>query len=135
MLGVGCEATEDALKGIIPLGFLVLLVIAKVTATAITLESGFGGGVFSPSLYIGAMTGGAFGFVAAAAFPELASSSGLYAIVGMEAVAAPVLGAPISTVLMMFELIGDLLVTVAAMIAIAVASILIHRVLGRSFFA
>ena len=134
VLGVGYEATDDALKGLIPLGFLILLVIAKVTATAITLGSGFGGGVFSPSLYIGAMTGGAFGFVAATAFPDLASSPGLYAIVGMGAVAAPVLGAPISTVLMMFELIGDLSVTVAAMIAIAVASIVTHQVLRRSFF-
>ena len=135
VLGVGYEATGDALKGIIPLSFLIFLVIAKVTATAITLGSGFGGGVFSPSLYVGAMTGGAFGFVAAAAFPDLASSPGLYAVVGMGAVAAPVLGAPISTVLMMFELIGDLSVTVAAMIAIAMASILTHQVLGRSFFA
>ncbi|MBH63776.1 MAG: chloride channel protein [Alphaproteobacteria bacterium] len=135
VLGVGYEATDDALKGLIPFGFLILLVIAKVTATAITLGSGFGGGVFSPSLYIGAMTGGAFGYVAASAFPELASSPGLYAIVGMGAVAAPVLGAPISTVLMMFELIGDFSVTVAAMIAIAVASIVTHQILGQSFFA
>ncbi len=134
VLGVGYEATDDALKGLISLGFLILLVIAKVTATALTLGSGFGGGVFSPSLYVGAMTGGAFGFVAATAFPDLASSPGLYAIVGMGAVAAPVLGAPISTVLMMFELIGDLSVTVAAMSAIAVASVVTHRVLGRSFF-
>lgn len=135
VLGVGYEATDDALKGLIPFGFLILLLIAKVIATAITLGSGFGGGVFSPSLYVGAMTGGAFGFVAAAAFPDLASSPGLYAMVGMGAVAAPVLGAPISTVLMMFELIGDFSITVAAMIAIAVASIATHQFFGRSFFA
>ena len=135
VLGVGYEATDDALKGLIPFGFLILLVFAKVTATAITLGSGFGGGVFSPSLYVGAMTGGAFGFVAAAAFPDLASSPGLYAIIGMGAVAAPILGAPISTVLMMFELIGDFSVTVAAMTAIAVSSIVTHQFLGRSFFA
>ena len=135
VLGVGYEATDDALKGLIPFGFLILLLIAKVIATAITLGSGFGGGVFSPSLYVGAMTGGAFGFVAAAAFPDLASSPGLYAMVGMGAVAAPVLGAPISTVLMMFELIGDFSITVAAMIAIAVASIVTHQFFGRSFFA
>jgi CIC family chloride channel protein len=135
VLGVGYEATDDALKGLIPFGFLVLLLIAKVIATAITLGSGFGGGVFSPSLYVGAMTGGAFGFVAAAAFPDLASRPGLYAMVGMGAVAAPVLGAPISTVLMMFELIGDFSITVAAMIAIAVASIVTHQFFSRSFFA
>lgn len=135
ILGVGYEATDDALKGLFPFGFLILLVIAKVMATAITLGSGFGGGVFSPSLYVGAMTGGAFGFAVAMIFPDLASSPGLYAMVGMGAVVAPVLGAPISTVLIIFELIGDFSVTVAAMIAIAVASIVTHQVLGRSFFA
>lgn len=135
VLGVGYEATDDALKGLIPFGLLIALIIAKVAATAVTLGSGFGGGVFSPSLYIGAMTGGTFGLIAAAAFPDLASSPGLYAIVGMGAVAAPVLGAPISTVLMMFELLGDFSVTIAAMIAVAVASVVTHQILGRSFFS
>ena len=134
VLGVGYEATDGALKGLFPIGLLLLFVVAKVVATAITLGSGFGGGVFSPSLYIGAMTGGAFGYIAATVLPELASSPGLYAMVGMGAVAAPVLGAPISTVLIMFELIGDFSVTVAAMIAIAVSSVVTHQMLGRSFF-
>lgn len=134
-LGVGYEATDDALKGLIPLALIITLIIAKIMATSITLGSGFGGGVFSPSLYIGAMTGGAFGIIIAAANPDLTSSPGLYAIVGMGAVAAPVLGAPISTVLMMFELLGDFSLTIAAMITVAVSSIVTHQMLGASFFS
>ncbi|MAG95225.1 MAG: chloride channel protein [Alphaproteobacteria bacterium] len=134
VLGVGYEATDGALKAAFPLWLLVALIVAKTTATAITLGSGFGGGVFSPSLFIGAMAGGAFGMVAAAISPELASSPGLYAMVGMGAVAGPVLGAPISTILIVFELTGDYGVTVATMIAVSVASVVVHEVLGKSFF-
>jgi hypothetical protein len=70
--------------------------VLKTVATAITLASRVGGGIVSPALFVGAMTGGAFGVVAAGPFPELASSQGLYAILGMGAVAAAVLGAPIA---------------------------------------
>ena len=80
-----------------PVPAAVTTTAAVTAATAITLASRFGGGIFSPSLYLGAMTGGAFGLVAASVFPEVASSHGLYAILGMGAVAAAVLGAPVST--------------------------------------
>ena len=89
----------------------------KTAATAISLGCRFGGGVFSPSLFIGAMTGGAYGIIAASVYPELAAGHGLYAIVGMGATAAAVLGAPISTILMVFELTGDYELTIAVMIA------------------
>ena len=134
VLGVGYEATDAALNEQFALWLFIALIVAKTVATAATLGSGFGGGVFSPSLFLGAMTGGAFGIIAANVFPELAASHGLYAIIGMGAVAAPVLGAPISTILILFELTGDYAVTVAAMIAVAVASIATHQLLGRSYF-
>ena len=134
VLGVGYEATDAALKEQFPLVFLLGLISAKVLATAISLASRFGGGVFSPSLFIGAMTGGAYGFVAAMVFPEAASGQGLYAIVGMGAVSAAVLGAPMSTTLIIFEMTGDYRVTIAVMLAAAVASILTQRVMARSFF-
>ena len=95
--GVGYEVTDQMLWNQLPLGLLFILIIAKTAATAITLASRFGGGIFSPALYLGAATGGAFGLIAGSAFPELASSGGLYAILGMGAVAGAVLGAPIST--------------------------------------
>ncbi len=134
VLGVGYEATDAALKEQFSLTMLFALIVAKTTATAISLGCRFGGGVFSPSLFVGAMTGGAFGLVAAAVFPELAASQGLYAIVGMGAVAGAVLGAPISTILIVFELTGDYKVTMAVMVAVVVASVIVHNFLGRSFF-
>src|SRR5690606_3493925 len=106
VLGVGYQATDAALKQELPLALMLGLLVAKTAATAITLASRFGGGIFSPSLYIGAMAGGAFGLIAAGAFPDLASSHGLYAILGMGAVAAAVLGAPFSTTMIVFELTG-----------------------------
>ena len=135
-LGVGYEATDGALNAAFPLALLLALIVAKMAATAFTLGSGFAGGIFSPALFVGAMTGGAFGMIAGQVFPDLASNSGLYAMVGMGAVAAPVLGAPISTILMVFELTGDYSMTIASMIAVSVASVtLVHIFGGKSFFA
>jgi len=134
VLGVGYEATDNALKQSYTLTFLIALLIAKTFATAVTLASRFGGGVFSPSLYLGAMAGGAFGIVAAYLFPGMASAHGLYAIVGMGAVAAAVLGAPLSTTLIVFELTADYEVTLALLLANAIATALTQATIGKSFF-
>lgn len=134
VLGVGYEATDQAIKGNYALELLLALVVAKIAATAITLASRFGGGVFSPSLYLGAMAGGAFGIVAAMVFPDYASDTGVYAMVGMGAVAAAVLGAPISTTLIVFELTGSYEVTIALLIANAIGTALTQAVIGKSFF-
>ncbi|MEE2980765.1 MAG: chloride channel protein [Pseudomonadota bacterium] len=134
VLGVGYEATDMALNVTLPLWLLLALVIAKTAATAISLGTGFAGGVFSPSLYVGAMVGGAFGIVAGSVLPDFASSPGTYTIVGMGAVAAAVLGAPISTILVVFEITGDYGVTIAVMVAVAVATIVTQQIPGTSFF-
>ncbi len=134
ILGVGYEATNAALTQKFTLVMLLVLLVAKTVATSITLASRFGGGVFSPSLYLGAMTGAAFGIIAAWVFPEYASSNGLYAIVGMGAVAAAVLGAPISTALIVFELTLDYQVVIAALPAISLASGMMQAFHGQSFF-
>lgn len=134
VLGVGYEATDAALKHQLPLAVLLALLVAKTAATAITLASRFGGGIFSPALYLGAMTGGAFGLIAAALFPELASSHGLYAILGMGAVAAAVLGAPFSTTMIVFELTGGYALSIALLIAVSIATGINQAVHGRSYF-
>jgi CIC family chloride channel protein len=134
VLGVGYEATDAALHGRLSLAILIALVAVKTAATALTLGSGFGGGIFSPSLYVGAMLGGAFGLVAAMAFPDYASHHTAYSIVGMAAVAGAVLGAPISTILIVFELTANFDLTIAVMIATAVASLITNHIIGRSFF-
>ena len=134
VLGVGYEATDAALSELYPLGLLVALVALKMAATAISLGCGFGGGVFSPSLFIGAMIGGAYGILATSAFPELSSGHGAYTIIGMGAVAGAVLGAPISTILMVFELTNDYAITIAVMIATSIASLITQQTRGHSFF-
>ena len=134
VLGVGYEATDQALNEELTLALLITLVVVKTAATAITLGSGFGGGVFSPSLFLGAMVGGAFGLIATEVFPTLSSGHGAYTIVGMGAVAGAVLGAPISTILMVFELTGDYTLTVAVMISTVIASQIVSQGLGYSFF-
>ncbi|MDF1735117.1 MAG: chloride channel protein, partial [Minwuia sp.] len=134
VLGVGYEATDNALKQLYPLSLLILLVAAKMAATSITIAGGFGGGVFSPALFIGAMTGGAFGLIAARIFPELAAEHGLYAMVGMGAVAAAILGAPISTTLIVFELTGDYRVTIALMVGVVLATVVSRQFRYISFF-
>ncbi|MBI4184778.1 MAG: chloride channel protein [Proteobacteria bacterium] len=134
VLGVGYEATDLALKGAFPFALLAALVAAKTAATAISLGSGFGGGVFSPSLVIGAMLGGAFGVVATGIAPDLSSGPSAYALVGMGAVAGAVLGAPISTTLIIFEMTGDYTLTIVMMVAVVLASVVTARLRIPSFF-
>ena len=134
VLGVGYEATDNALSETYALWLLIALVVVKTAATAISLGCGFGGGVFSPSLFIGAMIGGAYGVIATSAFPHLSSGHGAYTLIGMSAVAGAVLGAPISTILMIFELTSNYALTIGAMAATAIASVITQQVFGRSFF-
>ena len=134
VLGVGYEATDAALSELYPLWMLLALIVVKTVATAISLACRFGGGVFSPSLFLGAMVGGAFGLIATQAFPDYSSGHGAYTLIGMGAVAGAVLGAPISTILMIFELTTDYRLTIAVMIATAIASVVTRQIFGRSFF-
>ncbi|HEV7369550.1 chloride channel protein [Arenibaculum sp.] len=134
VLGVGYEVMDQALRGALPLGLLAAVLAAKLAATALSLGCGFSGGVFSPSLAVGATGGGAFGIVAALLFPDLASQAGVYAIVGMGAVGGAVLGAPISTILIVFELTGDYAVTLAVMVGTVTAGLAANALVGRSFF-
>lgn len=134
VLGVGYEATDQALRNQLSLPLMLALLFAKAFATAVTLASRFGGGIVSPSLYLGAMAGGAFGLIAASVFPDMASSQGLYAILGMGAVAAAVLGAPISTTVMVFELTGGYALSIALLLCVSIANGLNQAIHGHSYF-
>lgn len=134
VLGVGYEATSAALENRLDLWVLLALILAKTLATAITISSRMGGGVFSPSLYLGAMTGGAFGIIAAQFFPDLASSPAVYATIGMGAVAAAVLGAPVSTAVMIFELTGSFSISISVLLAVSISTGLSQAAMGRSYF-
>ncbi|MEO1545007.1 MAG: chloride channel protein, partial [Pseudomonadota bacterium] len=134
VLGIGYDATDQALSQSLPLTLLLALIVAKTAATAISLASRFAGGIFSPTLYLGAMTGAAFGSIATSVFPEVGSSEGLYAILGMGAVAAAVLGAPLSTTMIVFELTSGYSVTIALLLTVSISVGLTQAVLGQSFF-
>ncbi len=134
IIGVGYETTDRALDTGFGLQLVRILIVAKIAASCISLGAGFSGGVFSPSLCIGALTGSAFGMIVALAAPEAPISTSAYAMVGMGAVAGAVLGAPISTILIIFELTGDYAITIAVMIAVAVASLITRQVIGGSLF-
>lgn len=134
VLGVGYGETEGALANTLPLQALITICLAKIVATSISLGFGFGGGVFSPALVIGATLGGAYGVVATWIFPELSSGAGAYAVMGMGAVAASVLGAPISTTLIVFEMTADYSLTMAAMLSAVVSAAVYRPLSGQSFF-
>ena len=134
IIGVGYETTTAALSGDLLLHEAVVFAILKVVAVAVTFGGRMGGGVFSPSLMLGALTGLAFGLIATAIFPEVSGSHTLYALAGMGAVAAAVLGAPISTTLIVFELTGDWQTGLAVMVAVSMSTALGSRLVRRSFF-
>jgi len=134
IIGVGYETTVLALTGGLVLGQVILFTIVKTAAVAITMGGRMGGGVFSPSLMIGAMTGLAFGLIATSILPDVSGTHTLYAFAGMGAVAAAVLGAPISTTLIVFELTGDWQIGLAVMVAVSMSTALASRLVNRSFF-
>ncbi len=134
IIGVGYETTSRALTGDLLLSAALLFAVVKVVAVSITMAGRMGGGIFSPSLMLGALTGLSFGFIATGVFPENSGSETLYALAGMGAVAAAVLGAPISTTLIVFELTGDWQTGLAVMVAVSMSTALASRLVQRSFF-
>ncbi len=134
IIGVGYETTSAALTGKLLWHEAVVFCVIKVIAVSITMAGRMGGGVFSPSLMVGALLGLAFGLTATAIFPNVSGSETIYALAGMGAVAAAVLGAPISTTLIVFELTGDWQTGLAVMVAVSMSTSIASRLVDRSFF-
>lgn len=134
IIGVGYETTLRALSSDLLFHEAIVFAIIKTIAVTITLAGRMGGGIFSPSLMIGALTGLAFGYVATGMFPDVSGNESIYALAGMGAVAAAVLGAPISTTLIVFELTGDWETGIAVMTAVSLSSALASSLVNRSFF-
>lgn len=134
IIGVGYETISSALTGELLLYEAIVFAMIKTIAVAITMAGRMGGGVFSPSLMVGALTGLAFGLIATSIFPNVSGSESLYALAGMGAVAAAVLGAPISTTLIVFELTGDWQTGLAVMVAVSLSTAVASKLVHRSFF-
>jgi len=116
VFGVGYGAINEALFNKLSGIFLISLVFLKIAATSFTLGSGGSGGIFAPSLFIGAMAGGFFGWVANIYFPFATASPAAYALVGMGAVVAGTTHAPITAIIIIFELSGNYKIILPMMI-------------------
>lgn len=117
VLGVGYSHVSEALNSRLALGTMALLVALKLIATATCYASGNAGGIFGPSLFIGAMMGGAFGAGAHIFMPDYTGSVGAYALVGMGAAFAGIIRVPMTSVIMIFEVTRDYSIIVPLMIA------------------
>jgi CIC family chloride channel protein len=123
VFGVGYPAMSTALAGHYALGLLLLLVLAKILAVSLTIGSGGSGGVFAPSLFIGAMLGEAYGTFLQGVFPGVVTYPGNYGLVGMAAVFAGAARAPITAIIILFELTGDYSVILPLMAAVVISTI------------
>lgn len=134
IFGVGYEAINEALTGQIIWPFMVALVLMKIAAVGITIGSGGSGGIFAPSLFIGAMLGGAVGTVVGNYWPAATGGVGAYALVGMGAVVAAATHAPITAILIIFELTGDYAIILPLMISCIIATLLATRMERGSIY-
>ncbi len=112
--------------------YIAAVLVAKFMATAICLGFGFAGGVFSPSLLIGILFGTLFGMGVEQLFPY--ANISIYAVCGMAAVTSPIIGAPLTTILVIFELTHSYELTTAVMISVVFSNVIAYRLFGRSLF-
>ena len=122
MYGVGYPVLGNGVAGKYAIGFLLVLMLAKMIATSLTIGIGGSGGVFAPSLFIGAMLGSAYGQTLHHLAPGVAGPAGAYGLIGMGAVFAGAARAPITAVIIMFELTGEYTIILPLMAAIVLAA-------------
>ncbi|GAA1207774.1 chloride channel protein [Prauserella alba] len=130
LYGVGYPVLGDAIDGDYAIGFLLVLLAGKMVATSLTIGIGGSGGVFAPSLFIGAMGGTAFGLVVHALLPGVTASPGVYGLIGMGAAFAGSARAPITGVITLFEITGEYSIILPMMSTVVVAT-LVSRALSR----
>ncbi|MGB9202709.1 MAG: chloride channel protein [Terriglobales bacterium] len=127
VLGVGYGYVGDALNGNMAFKMMLLLVVLKLLTVTTSYASGNAGGIFGPALFLGAMLGGTVGTVAHHWFPAYTATPGAYALVGMGAAFAGIVRAPMTSVLMIFEMTQDYAVIVPLMIANLVSLFIASR--------
>lgn len=132
--GVGYDTISLALWGNLAWYMLIILVFVKIIATSLTIGSGGSGGIFAPSLFIGAMAGGAFGHFIHQLFPEITASSGAYCLVGMGAVLAATTHGPIHAILIIFEMTGNYKIIVPLMLSCIIGYVIASQFNRESIF-
>ncbi len=134
IFGVGYETIDLALQSSLAWYFLLLFIGLKLMATSITIGSGGSGGIFAPSLFLGASLGGFVGTVVHSLMPAFTASPGAYALVGMGAVAAGAMHAPITSILIIFELTDDYRIILPLMIACIISVLITTRLKKDSIY-
>ena len=134
MYGVGYPVLGAAVEGRYALTFLLVLMLGKMLATSLTIGIGGSGGVFAPSLFIGAMLGSAFGEALHLLNPGTAGPVGAYGLIGMGAVFAGAARAPITAVVILFELTGEYSIILPLMTAIVLATGISHAITGDTIY-
>ena len=134
IMGVGYDTISLALNGKLIGSFLLLLVVLKLMATSITIGSGGSGGIFAPSLFLGATLGGFVGTLVHALVPGHTASAGAYALVGMGAVASGAMHAPITSILIIFELTNDYRIILPLMITCIISVLITSRLKKDSIY-
>jgi CIC family chloride channel protein len=129
VFGVGYDTISQALFGELALQMALVLLVAKILATILTLGSGGSGGVFAPSLFMGAMMGEVFGQIIHAIFPAITAPTGAYALVGMAAFFSGAAHAPVTSILILFEMTGDYRIILPLMLT-TVISTLVARIIS-----
>ncbi len=136
VLGPGLDFIGEAIADDfqLPLGIMLSLLAFKLLATTFTLGSGNSGGVFAPALFMGAVLGGIVGQVGQAFFPEIVAHSGAYAIVGMSALFAAAARAPVTAILIVFEMSNDYRLILPLMLATVIATLLAETLFRDSIY-
>lgn len=132
--GVGYNTMNMALHGQLSWLLMLALIFIKILATSISLGSGGSGGIFAPSLFIGTMTGGFFGYLVHALAPGYTASSGAYSLVGMGAVVAGATHAPITAILIIFELTNEYKIILPLMISTIIATLVATKLQKGSIY-
>ncbi|MDT8341274.1 MAG: chloride channel protein [Longimicrobiales bacterium] len=135
LFGVGHEGVELAMAAELSLGLMAALVLMKIVATSVTLGAGGSGGVFAPALFIGAMAGGAFGKVAETLLPEYAAHPGSYALVGAAAVFGAAAHAPMTAIIILFEMTDNYRIILPLMLAVVLAQLVASRIDPDSIYS
>ncbi|HEY3340878.1 MAG TPA: chloride channel protein, partial [Anaerolineae bacterium] len=135
LFGIGYETIGKALNGeSIALGIVLLLLIGKLIITPLSIGGGFPGGVFAPSLFIGAMAGEAFGQISAFVFPQMHLAPAAFALVGMAAVLAGAVHAPLTSIILLFEMTNDYRIILPVMFAVVVSLVVSQRLQHDSVY-
>ena len=134
VFGVGYGAINMSLKNQLPALILLALVFAKILATSVTIGSGGSGGIFAPSLFIGDMTGGFFGWGVHTLFPQITANPGAYALVAMGAVVAGTTHAPITAILIIFEMTATYKIILPLMFACIISTLVATSIKSGSIY-